>query len=145
MTIKLVVSLCLVAPVLLSTASSLRADWGFEDEVAGKVIQTLVSDKEMAASLWKDENDHPPLPPRKAIGLAKSEVKRLSPKLDLKKSELVFHKLCLEPQGPTEQCWVWVVEFHRVEGVAIDHGETWRVVVLMTGEVVKPTIRDSDK
>ena len=141
---KLFISLCLFLSLMLSTVP-LRADWGFEDEVGSKVIETLVSTKEMSASLWRGEDEHPPLTPRKAIKLAKDEVKRLSPKLDLKKSELVFSKLCLEPHGPSEQSWVWVVEFGRIEGAAIDYGETWRVVVLMTGEVITPKIRDAEK
>jgi hypothetical protein len=147
MTTKLSVSLIVVSTILLSSVATLRADWAFEDEVAEKVIETYVSEEKLAKNpLWKDENEHPPLPPRKAIDLAKKEVKRFSPQLNLKKSELVFDKICLEPHGPTEQSWVWVVEFRRIQGAAIDFEEKVRVVVLMTGEVVKPSkIRDSDK
>lgn len=140
-------SLIVVSSILISTAAALRADWAFEDEVAGKVIETYVSERKLEKNpLWKDENDYPPLPPRKAIALAKDEVKRLSPELDLKKSELVFDKICLEPHGPKEQSWVWVVEFRRIQGVAIDFEEKVHVVVLMNGEVVKPSkIRDAEK
>lgn len=146
MTVKHRVVWSIVSLAFLGTATTLRADWAFEDEVADKVIKTYVSDEKLGKSLWKDESDHPPLPPRKAIALAKDEVKRFSAQLDLKKSELVFDKICLEPNGPTEQSWVWVVEFRRIQGVAIDFEEKVRVVVLMTGEAVKPSkIQDVER
>jgi hypothetical protein len=146
MTTKLLVFLSIVSSILLSTTATSHADWAFEDEVAGKVVETYVSDAKLEKTVWKDEDEHPPLAARKAIKLAKDEVKRLSPQLDLKQSKLVFEKLCLEPNGPTEQSWVWVIEFRRIQGVAIDFGETVHIVVLMNGEVVKPSkIRDAEK
>ena len=118
------------------TAASYRSDH------AGKRYDFTVTHAQIQLTPdWPEDADNPPLSPRKALAKARldlatflSDAERWTPP-----------KITLAEVGAPHK-WIYIVEFegplppHVIDG-AVD---TMRVLVLMNGTAVKPTIKPSN-
>jgi hypothetical protein len=85
--------------------------------------------------LWADSDETPPLAPRRAIAVARSELERLVPAADAWR----LSNVQLRPvHGPGR--WIYLVGFDEpAPGPMGGIGQTLEIVVLMNGVAVQPT------
>lgn len=112
-------------------------EWGVYSEFFDEFYLSLVTDELLQdAPIWRSDNDHPPLPPRKAISAAKQAVDKVFNPEKHANWKMELEEVALRPLG--DDRWVWVV---RYEGRPKVGGMTGippylDLVVLMDGRVV---------
>jgi hypothetical protein len=102
-----------------------------------------ISDADIAGSPeWTSERDYPPLPPRKAVALAKEEVRRLAPEVaDWALKDISLQRIRNEPR----EVWCYVVVLGRADLVSTGPPATLEVPVLMSGKAIRGTSDLGDK
>ena len=98
-----------------------------------------VTEADMASTpVWKDQDDHPPLAARKALGLARARLAQLvSDSKDWK-----LDSLSLQPWGDGSH-WYYLAVFTAPapsDRVYIGRPVDMTIPVLMSGETVKPKV-----
>jgi len=85
---------------------------------------------------WNELIEDPPLPPRRAILLAQSQLEKLVSDAD----KWTFAGLRLQPLK-VKDAWVYVIDFHGPlpPGVIDGSSPLMSIVVLMNGSAIQPT------
>jgi hypothetical protein len=126
-------SLCLVAALLAA-----QVETTFTVEYGGKKYEFHIADQDLQKSpAWGPNQDNPPLPPRRAIDIAKKEIETLLPNgKDWRLYEVTLR--------PIDSHWVYLVQFLeplRGGGNAQQLSSGFQVVVLMNGVAVMPRLQ----
>lgn len=130
-----VVLMFFFVPVLAYTTQYSHASYAFSK----KYNVSVTSDALEKSPTWKEDDENPPLPARKAIRLA-NEMKD-SLVTDSKDFKWKLQNASLQPADAGK--WYWLVHYDaEFQGGSTGRPDNLRLVVLMDGTVIKPVIKD---
>ena len=106
----------------------------FSSYVDGQQFDFAISHETLSSDpFWLDKNDAPPLPPRAAVRAATQLLPKLVKNADTWSLESVSLK-------PLLNTWIYLVTFRPPAPTGISEIIQMRMVVLMSGEAVVPTV-----
>ena len=102
-------------------------------------VVSISDDMLEASPSWKDDAENPPLSARKALTLA-TEMKDTLVK-DTQEFKWALRSCTLQPADGDK--WYWLVRYEaEFQGASTGRPNHLRLVVLMDGLVIKPSVRD---
>lgn len=135
-TLAVLAAMTLVTPVFAQdTAASYRSDH------AGKRYDFTVTHAQLQITPdWLENAPNPPLSPRKALALARTDLAAFLPDA----ARWIHPKITLQEVGASRK-WIYIVEFEGPLPLNTTDGpvDSMRVLVLMNGTAVRPVIKSS--